>query len=119
MATLHSKKLSSRKSRHLRVRKKIYGTAKRPRLSVFRSNQHIYAQLIDDNLGKTLIAASDKEIKAGPKKGVDVAKETGKLIAGKAKDKKIKEVVFDRSGFKFYGRVKAFAQGAREGGLKF
>ncbi len=96
------------------------GTALRPRLCVSRSNQHIYAQLIDDDKAVVLIAASDKDVKAtkGQKK-VDVAKEVGKLIAKKGIDAKIEAVVFDRSGFIFHGRVKSLAEGAREGGLKF
>lgn len=101
--------------RHKRVRAKIFGTARRPRLCVFKSNQHIYAQLIDDEKGKTLVAASDLEIK----KSAEKTKEVGKLIAEKAKVKKIEKVVFDRGGYKYHGRVKILAEAAREGGLKF
>lgn len=104
-----------RNRRHKRVRAKIFGTARRPRLCVFKSNQHIYAQLIDDEKGKTLVAASDLEIK----KSAEKTKELGKLIAEKAKVKKIEKVVFDRGGYKYHGRVKALAEGAREGGLNF
>ena len=101
---------------------KISGTGKIPRLCVFRSNQHIYAQLIDDQKGKTILGAGDLEISALGKKGkgkTNKAKEVGKLIAQKAAEKKISGVVFDRGGYKYQGRVKAVAEGAREGGLKF
>ena len=90
----------------------------RPRLSVFKANRHIYAQLIDDGAGKTLAAASSLEIKSKGKK-TDIAKEVGKLIASKALVKKIKAVKFDRGGFAYHGRIKALAEGAREGGLEF
>jgi large subunit ribosomal protein L18 len=106
-----------------RVRKKIRGTQERPRLAVFRSQSHIYAQVVDDDLGKTLCAASslDKDVKTKAKRGstVAVATEVGGLIAGRAKEKGIADVVFDRGGFQFHGRVKALAEAAREGGLKF
>jgi len=95
----------------------MYGTAKRPRLCVFRSNQHIYAQLIDDDKGKVIVSAGDLDIKKGQKS--EKSKEVGKLIAKKAQEKKIDTVVFDRSGFPYHGRIKALADGAREGGLKF
>jgi len=114
----------SKETRHNRVRAKVHGTKTKPRLSVFRSNKHIFLQLIDDSLGKTLISASDLKIPASPasgkKKGTktEVAKEVGKLLAEAAKSKKIKNVVFDRGGYKYHGRVKAAAEGAREGGLK-
>ena len=106
--------------RHRRVRAKIYGTAKMPRLCVFRSAKHIYGQLIDDEKSQTLVSASDLElrIKKGKTK-VEKAKEVGKLIAKKAQKLKIEKVVFDRGGYKYHGRVKALAEGAREGGLKF
>jgi large subunit ribosomal protein L18 len=106
--------------RHKRVRAKISGNTKIPRLCVFRSPQHIYAQLVDDQEGKTLSSASSKELrkKKGQKK-IDRAKEVGRLIAKKAKDAKIEKVVFDRGGYKYHGRVKALAEGAREAGLKF
>ena len=103
---------------HTRIRSKISGTAKRPRLSVFRSAQHIYAQLVDDTTGKILVSVSDVKMKTKGKK-VDHSAEVGKLIASKALEKKIESVVFDRGGFVFHGRVKAVAEGAREGGLKF
>lgn len=97
---------------------KIKGTALRPRLSVFRSLNHLYVQLIDDEIGKTLVSVSDREVKASGKKS-DKALAVGQLLAEKALAKKIASVVFDRSGHKFHGRVKAVAEGARQGGLKF
>ena len=105
---------------HYRIRKKIRGSAETPRLSVFRSNKEIYVQLIDDVSGVTLAAASsrDKACKAsGTKK--DVAKAVGKIIAERAISKNINSVVFDRGGYLYHGRVKALADGAREGGLQF
>ena len=111
---------NARIKRHKRVRGKISGTAERPRLNVFRSNTNIYAQLIDDVNGVTLAAASslDKEI-SGNGGNKEAAKEVGKLLAKKATDKGIAEVVFDRGGYVDHGRVKELAEGAREGGLKF
>ncbi len=111
-------KKQQQKRRHSRVRAKISGTAKRPRLSVFRSNKGMYLQLIDDEKSKTIASASILEIKSKAGK-IDVGTELGKLIAKKAGAKKIKEVVFDRGSYKYHGRVKAVAEGAREGGLKF
>lgn len=102
--------------RHKRVRAKISGTAQRPRLSVYRSLSHIYAQLIDDTKGITLVSAKNSEIKAGGKK-TEQAMAVGKLLAEKAKAKNISQAVFDRGAFKYAGRVKALAEGAREGGL--
>ncbi len=98
----------------------MHGTMARPRLFVYRSNQHIYAQLVDDDNAKILISASDKDLKAkkGEKK-TDLAKEVGKLIAKTAAENKITTIVFDRGGTVFHGRVKAVADGAREGGLIF
>ena len=106
--------------RHSRVRGKISGTAERPRLSVFRSENNIYAQVIDDVAGKTLVSASTVE-KAFEGNGgnVDAAKKIGAAIAERALQKGIEEVVFDRGGYIYHGRVKALAEGAREGGLKF
>lgn len=129
-------KLAKRYRRRKRVRAKIKGTVQVPRLSVFRSAKHIYAQLIDDENGKTLVAASDRELKfnrthgkgnaeKGESRGamrggkVAVAYEVGRLVAEKAKAKKIQKVVFDRGCYKYHGRVKALAEGAREGGLEF
>jgi len=115
-----SVKTTKRIRRHTKIRKSINGTKDRPRLCVFRSNQHIYAQLVNDETGKVLMSVSDKDIKAtkGEKKS-DMAKEVGKLIAKKAIESKVEAVVFDRGGFIFHGRIKALADGAREGGLKF
>lgn len=132
-----------RQRRHKRVRAKIFGTKERPRLCVFRSAKHIYAQLIDDQKGQTLLETSDltlskltdKQLK-GKKKKPSIAKtpesknkkrlakiakayQVGKTIANKALQKKIKKVVFDRGGYQYHGRVKALAEGAREGGLEF
>ena len=110
----------ARLKRHKRVRSKISGTAERPRLNVFRSNTNIYAQLIDDVNGVTLASASslDKEI-TGNGGNKEAAKEVGKLVAQRAADKGITDVVFDRGGYVYHGRVKELAEGAREGGLKF
>ncbi len=110
----------ARVKRHYRIRNKISGTAERPRLNVFRSNTNIYAQIIDDISGKTLVSASslNKEI-TGTGLNKKVAKEVGKLVAQRAVEKGIKEVVFDRGGYNYHGRVKELAEGAREGGLKF
>ena len=108
---------------HSRIRKKVAGTPQRPRLAVFRSQSHIYAQVIDDDGGKTLAAASslDKDLKTEHKRGANVAaaKAVGKLIAERAKEKGVDAVVFDRGGFQYHGRIKALADAAREGGLKF
>lgn len=106
--------------RKLRVRAKTKGTSDRPRLSVYRSNRFIYAQIIDDEKRKTIIGVSEKNLSIKEKvKKIDKSKELGLLIAKKALDKKIKEVVFDRGSYKYHGRVKAVAEGARQGGLKF
>jgi len=116
--------------RHGRIRARIFGTSEVPRLCIFKSVNHIYCQLIDDEKGKTLLSASDLEIKKSKtkktnedKKGAGskaaVAYEVGKLIAKKAQEKKIKKVIFDRGGFTYHGRIKSLADGAREGGLIF
>ncbi|MBK9713658.1 MAG: 50S ribosomal protein L18 [Kouleothrix sp.] len=109
--------------RHLRVRKRVAGSQERPRLSVFRSNIHIYAQVIDDTVGRTLVAASTKESDlASSLKGktkTERAKAVGELIAQRAKAAGIDKVVFDRGGFKYHGRIQALADAAREGGLSF
>ena len=117
--------------RHLKIRAKVKGTVEAPRMAVFRSNAHIYVQLIDDVNGKTILSVSDTEIKTVAAKAVDkdgknengrriaVARQVGLLAAEKAKKAKIEKVVFDRGGFKYHGRVKSIADGAREGGLKF
>jgi large subunit ribosomal protein L18 len=106
----------SRLRRHRRVRKHISGSAERPRLAVYRSNRHIYAQLIDDRTERTLAAASDAEVKAA--NPTERAKAVGTLLATRAKEAGIDTVVFDRGGFQFHGRVAAVAAGAREGGLE-
>lgn len=117
---MHEKKLrQQKKRRHARVRAKVAGTGKRPRLLVFRSNSHMYAQLINDEKGITLCAVSDFKIGKGKKKGVEAAKEVGKLIAKEAATKKIQQVVFDRNVFAYHGNVQAVAEGAKEEGLKF
>src|SRR2546421_7641490 len=102
--------------RHRRVRKRIFGTAERPRLAVFRSNKHIYAQLIDDLSARTLAAVSDGGVSAGDKSAK--AKEVGKRLAEQARTLGIEQAVFDRGGRLYHGRVAALADGAREGGLK-
>jgi large subunit ribosomal protein L18 len=120
---LSVKKEIARKKRHSRVRKKVTGTSDKPRLNVFRSVKHIYAQVIDDASGATLIAASsaDKELKGKVITGgnIEAAKTVGQLIAKRSSDKGIAQVVFDRGGYLYHGRVKALADAAREGGLKF
>ena len=112
-----------RKRKHLRVRKNVSGTTERPRLCVYRSNSHIYAQIIDDTNGTTLAAASslDKDVKSQVANGgnIEAAKEVGKLIASRASDKNITAVVFDRGGYIYHGRVQALADAAREAGLEF
>ncbi len=109
--------------RHIRVRRNVAGTADRPRISVFRSLSEIYAQVIDDTSGKTLASASsvDKELreKIGKLKKSEQAKEVGKALAQRAQSKGIKQVVFDRGGYRYHGRVKALAEAAREAGLQF
>jgi large subunit ribosomal protein L18 len=111
-------KIKRYNQRKNRVRAKIAGTEDRPRLSVFRSNAHIYAQIINDDKGVTLVAASDVKTKKSSKK-VEMAGAIGEEIAKKALAKKIKTVVFDRNGFMYHGRIKAVAEGARKGGLEF
>ncbi len=111
---------AARLKRHARVRSKVSGTAACPRLDVFRSNSNIYAQLIDDENGVTLAAAASNEKDFGANGGnCEGARKVGQLIAERAKKKKITEVVFDRGGYIYHGRVKELAEGAREGGLKF
>lgn len=108
--------LIRRRARHARIRAKVSGTPERPRLHVFRSTKHIYAQLIDDQAGKTILTASDLKIKKGNK--TERAAKVGETLATLAKEKKITRAVFDRAGYKYHGRVKAVASSAREGGLK-
>lgn len=123
MANVHKRKLSPREQRAARIRKKLSGSAERPRLTVFKSNKHIYAQVIDDASGTTLAAAStlSKELKDAlddaDKTGA--AKAVGKLVAEKAKAANVNQVVFDRNGFPYHGRVAAVADAAREAGLEF
>jgi len=115
--TLH--KVDARKRRHFRVRKKVRGTAARPRLSVFRSNKHIYAQVIDDVSGRTLASASTSEKGlSGSGATVDAAKAVGQRLGERAKAAGITTAVFDRGGFKYHGRVAAVADGARDAGLE-
>jgi large subunit ribosomal protein L18 len=113
-------RLKGRQRRHYRVRRKVRGSAERPRLAVFRSNRYIYAQVIDDGAGHTVAAASSQE---GAMRGRRLTKETaaevGKLIAARAKEAGITRVVFDRGGFVYHGRIKSLADGAREEGLEF
>lgn len=115
--------VQARLRRHSRIRKKVFGTPERPRLSVYRSLNHIYAQVIDDFHGKTIVAAStfDKDLSSekGHKGNVSMAKKVGQLVAKKAITKGVKKVVFDRGGYLYHGRVKALAEGAREAGLEF
>lgn len=135
MRKFKSKK-DKKRQRHIRVRAKMFGTKERPRLCVFRSHKHIYAQLINDEQGKTIVSASDFNLpkkrltkeEAGKKMGkleinkfkkVSLAYQVGKLVAKGAAEHKIKEVVFDKGGNKYHGRVEALAQGARDNGLKF
>ncbi|HLI57470.1 MAG TPA: 50S ribosomal protein L18 [Actinomycetota bacterium] len=110
----------ARVKRHRRVRKRVSGTAERPRLAVFRSNKHIYAQVIDDTTGRTLAAASTAEpaLRAGGTGTVEAAKKVGELIGERAKSAGIERVVFDRGGFRYHGRVAALCDGARAAGLE-
>lgn len=114
-------KSESRKRRHFRVRKKVSGTAARPRLSVFRSARHIYAQVVDDVQGHTIAAASTMEpaLRSKATGNTDAAKEVGRLLAERARAAGVTAVVFDRGGFQFHGRIAALAQAAREAGLEF
>lgn len=116
-------RLISRRKRHRRVRVKICGTSERPRLNVFRSSKHIYGQVIDDLTGNTLVAASslDPQLRSDLRSGGnrEAARKVGKLLAQRAVDQGIKDVVFDRGGYLYHGRVKELAEGAREAGLNF
>jgi len=120
---LRKTKAEARKKRHKRIRKKVFGNIERPRLVVYRSLKHIYAQIIDDMKGHTLVSAStlDNELKGKYKYGgnIEAAKMVGHLIAKRAVTVGIKKVVFDRGGFKYHGRIKALADAAREEGLEF
>lgn len=124
MRLKYRKALSKRKRRHVRVRARVTGTESRPRLNVFRSSAHIYAQVIDDSRGHTLVAASDLESVVAERAGkdatkTDAAKAVGLIVAERAKEAGIHTIVFDRGGFLYHGRVKAVAEGAREAGLEF
>lgn len=110
-------KIARRNKIKTRIRGKVSGTAERPRMTVFRSNKAIYVQLVDDLKGETLVAASSKGIEGGTK--TEIAAKVGEAIAGKAKEKGIETVVFDRNGYLYHGRVKSLADAARKGGLKF
>jgi large subunit ribosomal protein L18 len=115
-------KLERRDRIRMRIRKKIKGTAEKPRLAVFRSNKQIYVQVVDDLKGVTLLSACSKEKEVADNTGIkkiEQAKLVGKILAAKCKEKGIENVVFDRSGYKYHGRVKSLADAAREGGLKF
>jgi large subunit ribosomal protein L18 len=120
---MSNKKVEARRRRHIRVRKKVSGSGDKPRLNVFKSSRHIYAQIIDDLSGKTLVSAStlDKDLKGKLKTGgnAEAAQLVGALIAERATGSSIEKTVFDRGGFVFHGRVKALADAARKGGLKF
>jgi large subunit ribosomal protein L18 len=117
---MRGSRTAARRRRHVRLRRKIHGTAQRPRLAVFRSNRYIYAQLIDDEDGRTVAAASSQEQALRERTlTVETAAEVGRLIAERAKEAGVSTVVFDRGGYAFHGRVKALADAAREEGLKF
>jgi large subunit ribosomal protein L18 len=116
MAVVEKKRLH-REKRHKRVRRKIVGTAERPRLSVYRSNVHIYAQLVDDYAGHSLAAADSREVGEATSR-TEAARKVGELVAKRAADAGVREVVFDRGGNKYHGRVAALAEGARSGGLR-
>ena len=115
--TVVEKKRLHREKRHKRVRRKVSGTAERPRLSVYRSNVHIYAQLVDDDAANTLAAADSREVGEAENRK-EAARKVGELIANRATDAGIAAVVFDRGGNKYHGRIAALAEGARSGGLK-
>jgi len=111
----------TRKRRHLSIRRRIAGTTERPRLCIKRSNRYIYAMLVDDSRNRVLTGISSQvdAVREKKLKRIEAAKEVGKLIAGKSKELGFKQVVFDRAGYRYHGRVKAVAEGAREGGLEF
>jgi len=127
---MNPNKVTQRTRRHIRIRSKVFGTKERPRLSVFRSSAYMYAQLIDDDRGVTILAKTNRakvvdkkptqgSSASGGKTKTDIARNLGIAIAKDAREKKITKVVFDRGGFQYHGRIKAFAEGAREGGLEF
>lgn len=113
------KVLTTKEKRIKRIKAKVIGTGEKPRLSVFRSNRQIYAQLIDDQKGKTLVSASGSDLKEKNSGKINQAHKIGEILAQKAQEKKIRQVVFDRHGYKYHGRVKALAEGARAKGLVF
>ena len=122
MSKVAQKRRESRLVRHARVRKKIHGTAERPRLAVYRSNRHLVLQVIDDDLGRTIVSASSQEATqraAGRGSNVEAATRLGQLIAERAKGAGVDKVVFDRGGFAYHGRIAAVAAAAREAGLEF
>ena len=121
MSSISNERLVGRKRRHVRVRKKIHGTAERPRLALFRSNRHLVLQVIDDDRGVTLASASSVEADHRSQSGgtVEAAKRLGALVAERAKAAGVDKVVFDRGGFQYHGRVAAAAEAAREAGLEF
>jgi len=122
MINKQKQKRIQKERRHARIRSKVSGTSERPRISIFRSHMHMYAQVIDDSIGKTLVSVTDKGMSSGEsvrQKKTERAFVLGKEIARRAKEKGIKSVVFDTGGNTFHGRVKQFADGAREGGLMF
>lgn len=119
MATKRIATSVARKKRHRRIRSRLSGTNTRPRLAVFRSHKHIVAQLIDDAAGHTLLFVSDRDLQGKAKKPKDVASAVGELFAQRAKAAGITEALFDRGGFSYHGRIRAFAEGARKAGLTF
>lgn len=119
MKNYHKIKRAKRQRRAARTRAKIFGTDKKPRLAVFRSNKNIYAQLINDIKGKTLVSVNSRQLERGKNKRTELAQAIGRQIAQKALALKIKEVVFDKGGYSYHGIVKSLADGARAGGLKF
>ncbi len=115
-----ARKVKSRLKKRVRIRRKVFGTPERPRLSVFRSSSHMYAQIVDDSAGRTLVATSTRVVTgAKSTSSIDAAKAVGAQIAKLAKEKNITNIVFDRSGYLYHGRVKALADAAREAGIKF
>ena len=117
MPAIPKSREQQRNRRHLRVRKKVTGTAERPRLVIFRSLKHITAQIVDDVAGRTLMTVTSSQVESGKK--TEKSTEVGKRLAARAKEAGITKVVFDRAGYKYHGRVKAVADGARQGGLEF
>lgn len=119
MATRNIPRKTTRGKRHRRIRSRLRGNRARPRLSVFRSDKHIVAQLIDDALGHTLLFVSDRDVGKGSKNPKEIALLVGKMLAERAKEAGIFEAVFDRGGFMYHGRIRSLADGARKAGLKF